>query len=154
MQRTNRSGDGGEKSLLCDPGSELRLAWRETIKAKIINGMEKKGEKKKRVRIVGWQSSSFRHYPSSYSHRHYRCCLLQSFSDLSLFIPWWMRRSSCVHACDNTACWTYGGRGHTVHLCIMHQGETASASATRQRSTRASDCTLLYVRRFLEMLWA
>ena len=91
----------------------------------------KKRKDKKRVRIVGWQSSSFRHYPSSYSHRHYRCCLLQSFSDLSLFIPWWMRRSSCVHACDNTACWTYGGRGHTVHLCIMHQGETASASAIR-----------------------
>ena len=31
----------GEKSLLCDPGSELRL-WRERDRsAKIINGMEK-----------------------------------------------------------------------------------------------------------------
>ena len=41
-----RSGEGGEKSLLCDPGSQLRLGGREDRRAKIINGMEKK---KKRV---------------------------------------------------------------------------------------------------------
>ena len=31
MQGTNRNGEGGrrEKSLLCDPGSALRLGWRE-----------------------------------------------------------------------------------------------------------------------------
>ena len=40
MQGTNRSGEGGEKSLLCDPGSELRLGGREKGRAKIINGME------------------------------------------------------------------------------------------------------------------
>ena len=50
--------------------------------------------------------------------------------------------------------WKGGGRGHTIHLCMMRQGEIASASAMRQRSTRASDCTLLYVRRFLEVLLA
>ena len=32
---------GGEKSLLRDPGSELRLGGRENRRAKIINGMEK-----------------------------------------------------------------------------------------------------------------
>ena len=32
----------GEKSLLCDPGSELRLGGRENRRAKIINGMEQK----------------------------------------------------------------------------------------------------------------
>ena len=31
---------GGEKSLLCDHGSELRLGGRENRSAKIINGME------------------------------------------------------------------------------------------------------------------
>ena len=31
----------GEKSLQCDPGSELRLGGRENARAKIINGMEK-----------------------------------------------------------------------------------------------------------------
>ena len=31
MRGTNRSG-GGEKSLLCDPGSELRLGGREEMK--------------------------------------------------------------------------------------------------------------------------
>ena len=34
-------GIGGEKSLLCDPGSELRLRGRENRRTKIINGMEK-----------------------------------------------------------------------------------------------------------------
>ena len=38
-------GRGG-KSLLCDPGSELRLGGRENRRAKIINGMEKKRKKK------------------------------------------------------------------------------------------------------------
>ena len=32
----------GEKSLLCDPGSELRLGRRENRRAKIINETEKK----------------------------------------------------------------------------------------------------------------
>ena len=32
MQGTNRSGEGGEKSLLCDTGSELRLGGREKKK--------------------------------------------------------------------------------------------------------------------------
>ena len=32
MEGTNRSGDGGEKSLRCDPGSELRLGGREKKK--------------------------------------------------------------------------------------------------------------------------
>ena len=42
----------GERSLLCDPGSELRLGRRENRRAKIINGMEtkKRKEKKKRER--------------------------------------------------------------------------------------------------------
>ena len=35
----------GEKSLLCDPGSELRLGGRDNRRAKIINGMKKKKEK-------------------------------------------------------------------------------------------------------------
>ena len=34
----------GEKSLLCDPGSELRLGGGEKRRAKTINGMEKKKE--------------------------------------------------------------------------------------------------------------
>ena len=39
MLGTNRSGHvGGEKSLLCDPGSELRLGGRENRRAKMING--------------------------------------------------------------------------------------------------------------------
>ena len=39
---------GGEKSLLCAPGSELRLliGGRENRRAKIINGMEKKKTQK------------------------------------------------------------------------------------------------------------
>eukprot|EP00610_Laminaria_digitata_P001320 TRINITY_DN3196_c0_g1_i1.p2 TRINITY_DN3196_c0_g1~~TRINITY_DN3196_c0_g1_i1.p2 ORF type:complete len:51 (-),score=10.06 TRINITY_DN3196_c0_g1_i1:151-303(-) len=41
----------GEKSLLCDPGSELRL-WRERDRsAKIINGMEKEKKKKRAAAI-------------------------------------------------------------------------------------------------------
>ena len=32
MQGTNRSGEGGEKSLLCHPGSELRPGARERKK--------------------------------------------------------------------------------------------------------------------------
>ena len=31
---------GGEKSLLCDPGSELRQGGRENRRAKVKNGME------------------------------------------------------------------------------------------------------------------
>ena len=37
---TYRSGEGGEKSLLCDPGSELRLRGERDRSAKIINGMK------------------------------------------------------------------------------------------------------------------
>ena len=41
----------GEKSLLCDPGSELRL-WRERdSSAKIINGMEQKNKKIKKYKF-------------------------------------------------------------------------------------------------------
>ena len=36
------SGEGGEKSLLWDPGSELRLGKSEKRRAKIINGTKKK----------------------------------------------------------------------------------------------------------------
>ena len=43
----NRGGRGGEKSLLCDPGSKLRLGGSENRRAKIINGMEKEKDKKK-----------------------------------------------------------------------------------------------------------
>ena len=40
---------GGEKSLLCDPGFEVRLGGREKKRrAKIINGVEKKEKKKKK----------------------------------------------------------------------------------------------------------
>ena len=42
MQGTNRSGEAGGKSLLCDPGSELRLGGREKRRANKINGMGKK----------------------------------------------------------------------------------------------------------------
>ena len=39
----------GEKSLLCEPGSELRVGSRERRRcAKIINGMSKKKKKKKK----------------------------------------------------------------------------------------------------------
>ena len=38
----------GEKSLLRDPGSELRLGGRENRRAKIMNGTGKKKEKGKR----------------------------------------------------------------------------------------------------------
>ena len=50
FQGTNRSrgGVGGEKSLLCYPGSELRRGVREKKRAKIINGMEKKKRKEKK----------------------------------------------------------------------------------------------------------
>ena len=43
-------GRGGN-SLLCDPGSELRLGGRENRRAKIINGMEKKQKEKKRGNV-------------------------------------------------------------------------------------------------------
>ena len=36
----------GEKSLLCGPGSELRLGGREKRRARIINGMKKEEKKK------------------------------------------------------------------------------------------------------------
>ena len=36
-----------EKSLLCDPGSELRLGGRENRRAKITNEMENKNKNKK-----------------------------------------------------------------------------------------------------------
>ena len=49
MQRTNRSGAGGEKSLPCDPGSELQLGGREDRRAKNTNGVRKKKKKKKMV---------------------------------------------------------------------------------------------------------
>ena len=42
-----------EKSLLCDPGSELRLGGRENRSAKIINRMEKKKRKnRKKVQLT------------------------------------------------------------------------------------------------------
>ena len=47
MQGTHRSGDGGT-SLLCDPGSELRLGRRAKKREKKINGMEKKEKEKKK----------------------------------------------------------------------------------------------------------
>ena len=41
MQSTTGSGEeGGEKSLLCDPGPLLRLGGREKRGAKLMNGME------------------------------------------------------------------------------------------------------------------
>ena len=46
MQGTNRSREAGEKSLLCDPGSEVRLGGREKKK-----GEDNKWDgKKKRVK--------------------------------------------------------------------------------------------------------
>ena len=55
MQGTNRSGEAGGKSLLCDPGSELRLGGRENRRrAKIIHdGMEKEKEKEKACISLG-----------------------------------------------------------------------------------------------------
>ena len=47
MQGTNRCGDGGEKSLLCDPGSELRLGGREKKKGNDNTRSKWDGEKKK-----------------------------------------------------------------------------------------------------------
>ena len=41
MQGTNRAGEG-EKSLLCDPGSELRVGESRKGKSKIINGGKKR----------------------------------------------------------------------------------------------------------------
>ena len=38
----NRGGGGGEKSLLCDPGSKVRAEGREKGRAKTINGMGNK----------------------------------------------------------------------------------------------------------------
>ena len=49
----------GEKGLLCDPGSELRLGGREKRRAKIINGMEKK--KKKHTHSGGCYQTAFMH---------------------------------------------------------------------------------------------
>ena len=40
-------GVGGEKSLLCNPGSELRLGGRENRRAKIVNGIKKTKTKTK-----------------------------------------------------------------------------------------------------------
>ena len=40
MQGTNRSGEG-EKSLLCDPGFELRLGGRDKRRAEITTGKGK-----------------------------------------------------------------------------------------------------------------
>ena len=42
---------GGEKSLICDPGSELRLGGRGNRRAKIINGTEKKEESYITIRV-------------------------------------------------------------------------------------------------------
>ena len=51
MQGTKRSGDGGqgEKSLLCGPGSELRLGGREKKK-----GEDNKRDGKKSSRRAWW----------------------------------------------------------------------------------------------------
>ena len=52
MQVTNRSGVGGEKRLLCDPGSELQLVGgREKRRAKIVNRMGKKRQNKTRAEL-------------------------------------------------------------------------------------------------------
>ena len=36
----------GQKSLVCDPGSELRLGGREKRRAKILNGINQKTKQK------------------------------------------------------------------------------------------------------------
>ena len=46
--RHEPEGGGGEKSLLRDPGSELRLGGRENRRAKVTNGMGEKERKKKK----------------------------------------------------------------------------------------------------------
>ena len=51
MQGTSRSGVGGEKSLLCDPGSELRLGGRENRRGE-DNKWDGKKKKRKRYRYV------------------------------------------------------------------------------------------------------
>ena len=70
----------GEKCLLCDPGSELRLAWRETIKAKIINGMEKKGKTKKGYAL----SDGSRHHSDIIRHHTRTGIIVAASSSLSL----------------------------------------------------------------------
>ena len=47
----------GKKSLLCDPGSELRLGGRENRRAKIINGMKKKTKNDYFISKAGKQPS-------------------------------------------------------------------------------------------------
>ena len=43
----------GEKSLLCGPGSEFRLAGREKSRARIINGMTKNKKKEAKIPFNG-----------------------------------------------------------------------------------------------------
>ena len=57
MEGTNRSGERGDKSLLCDPGSDIRLRGREKKKGRdTINKWDekKKKEKEKKSEKFPW----------------------------------------------------------------------------------------------------
>ena len=63
----------GEKSLLCDPGSELRLGGRENRRAKITNGMDKRKNKTKNYTIN-----------NVYLQNHHQCWSSSSHEDSAL----------------------------------------------------------------------
>ena len=56
MQGTYRSGEGEEQSLLCDPGSELRVQYCRRVQDKKGEDNEEdekqKKEKKKKIRRI------------------------------------------------------------------------------------------------------
>ena len=56
MQGIDRTGGGG-KSLLCDPGSELRLGGRGEKRAKRVNGMEKTSKNELVIGINAYQGT-------------------------------------------------------------------------------------------------
>ena len=57
----------GEKSLLCDPGSELRPGGSRTRRANIINGTEREKEKETLI-ATGWLWKAIRFQRSSSIH--------------------------------------------------------------------------------------
>ena len=55
MQGTYRSGEGEEQSLLCDPGSELRVQYCRRVQDKKGEDNEEDEKKKKeRKRKIRW----------------------------------------------------------------------------------------------------
>ena len=76
MEGTNRSGERGDKSLLCDPGSDIRLRGREKKKGR--DTINKWDEKKKKRR----KKKNPRNFPGSELELKHILTILSSPSTL------------------------------------------------------------------------